>query len=231
MAGYIIYEGPSELDGKPIVVIFVEESKNKKTGNIAQTYILRSDIPPIEAAKTGEDRSICGDCMHRPVNNNSCYVTLHHGPRAVYAAYRRGSYNQKRPSDAGAGYIVRLGAYGDPAAVPPRIWSQLLISSAGYTGYSHQAHQDDRLQGLCQASADTEEQAKELQAKGWKTFRVKTEDQPLLPKEIMCLNTTLGKSCRDCMICDGKTVNVAINVHGAVGKINKFKHFQLQQVA
>lgn len=231
MAGHIIYEGPSKIDGKPIVVILIEESKNKKTGNIAQTYILRSDIPPIEAAKTGEDRSICGDCMHRPVNNNSCYVTLFHGPRVIYNAYQRGVYNQKQPEAAGSGYIIRLGSYGDPSAVPTYIWDQLLSKALGNTGYTHQAFKTSAVQHLCQASADTEEQAKELQARGWKTFRVKTEDQPLLPKEIMCLNTTLGKSCKDCKVCDGQTANVAINVHGAVGKINKFKHFQLQQVA
>ena len=45
--GAIIYRGPSLLDGKPIVVIAVglnSSSKNRKTGNMLQTYILRDDI-------------------------------------------------------------------------------------------------------------------------------------------------------------------------------------------
>ena len=54
-----------------------------------QTWIIRADLPPTEAAKTGDDASVCGDCRLR---NGACYVTLHHGPRAVYAAYHRGAY-------------------------------------------------------------------------------------------------------------------------------------------
>jgi hypothetical protein len=60
-----------------------------------QTYIMRSDVPPIDAVKSGEDASICGGCVHRgdgTGKGRSCYVTLMHGPRGVYAAYKRGSY-------------------------------------------------------------------------------------------------------------------------------------------
>ena len=39
--GYIIYEGASLIDGKPIVEIAILSSKNVKTGNMIQTYILR----------------------------------------------------------------------------------------------------------------------------------------------------------------------------------------------
>ena len=47
--GRILYEGPSMLDGAPIVVIatgFAERSGNDKTGAMIQTWILRADIPP-----------------------------------------------------------------------------------------------------------------------------------------------------------------------------------------
>jgi len=51
MRSFIIWEGPSELDGKPIVLIATSGGsiKNRKTGGMVQTYILRSDMPPNEA--------------------------------------------------------------------------------------------------------------------------------------------------------------------------------------
>ena len=49
----IIYKGPSLLDGKPIVAIATYSNRNTKTGHVVQTYILRSDINPLEASKTG----------------------------------------------------------------------------------------------------------------------------------------------------------------------------------
>ena len=62
--GYVIYKGASLIDGKPIVVIANISSVNAKTGNAIQTTILRDDIDPLLANKTGEDYSICGTCPH-----------------------------------------------------------------------------------------------------------------------------------------------------------------------
>ena len=86
----IIYSDPSLIDGKPIVCIAIIKSGNIKTGNAIQTHIIRSDISPMDASKSGEDYSICGSCIHRgtPTDNpdkkqalnRSCYVTLYQGP-------------------------------------------------------------------------------------------------------------------------------------------------------
>ena len=62
---YVIYDGPSEIDGKPIVAIAQVKTGNRKTGDMVQTWILRSDVDPITASRTGEDVSICGDCPHK----------------------------------------------------------------------------------------------------------------------------------------------------------------------
>ena len=54
----VIYEGPSMLDKKPIFAALVGLSKassNSATGAMVQVYIMRSDIPPLEASKTGQD--------------------------------------------------------------------------------------------------------------------------------------------------------------------------------
>ena len=101
--GYIIYQGASLLDGKPIVAIAqIGKSHNKKTGAMIQTQIIRSDIDPIEASKTGEDFSICGNCPHRGIahddpkkktaKNRSCYVTLMHAPLTTYKQFKKGAY-------------------------------------------------------------------------------------------------------------------------------------------
>ena len=63
MNGFIIYEGRSAIDRAPIVVILtgLKPSKNSKTGAMLQTWILRADMHPLEALRTGADRAICGD--------------------------------------------------------------------------------------------------------------------------------------------------------------------------
>ena len=76
--GIIFYEGPSLLDGKPIVgIALAGSSTNSKTGELVQTYILRSDMPPQDAINDGHDVSICGNCTHRKTvgdNGRTCYV-------------------------------------------------------------------------------------------------------------------------------------------------------------
>lgn len=53
--GYIAYEGPSAIDGAPIVVIINKidtDSKNDKTGAIVQSFIIRSHVNPVRAPAT-----------------------------------------------------------------------------------------------------------------------------------------------------------------------------------
>ena len=231
----ILYEGPSLLDAKPIVVIMTggkkAKSKNAKTGEMAQVYIIRSDIPATEAVKTGEDCSICGTCPHRPSIGGSCYVNVAHGVQGIYNAYKRGSYEREDPAEAGEGLSVRLGAYGD-LVVEDSLWHAIVSRSKNRTGYTHLAASRPGLKGLVMASADTEAEAIKYQSEGWKTFRVKSHDDPLLPGEIYCPSESHGVQCIDCNLCNGNKANVVINVHGTKGKITKFnewnkKHDQL----
>ena len=57
MRGFIFYRGKSPIDRAPIVGIATLESKNGKTGNMIQTWILRTDTHPLEARRTGRDRA------------------------------------------------------------------------------------------------------------------------------------------------------------------------------
>ena len=132
MKSGIIYKGQSLLDGKPVVAIATYSDRNTKTGKVLQTYIIRSDISPLDASKTGADFSICGDCKFRGVPTSDpkrkqavkrdCYVNLGQGPTIVYKSFLRGTYpmadTRADRIALGAGRVVRLGTYGDPAAIP-----------------------------------------------------------------------------------------------------------------
>ena len=228
-SGYIIYRGASLLDGKPIVVVAITKSSNGKTGNMVQTYILADNgKSPVESAKTLEDVSVCGDCKHRRGTGGSCYVNLGQGARAVMDGVMRGIYPEKilRPKIECAGRKVRLGTYGDPAAVPAVVWSSLLQDAAGWTGYTHQwaSGKADHVKQWCMASADTMQEMALAKLNGWRTFRVRGEDDShVYSKEMACpASAEQGKrlTCEDCMACSGgidsKKASVTIVVHGSL---------------
>ena len=121
--GLILWEGPSAIDGEPIVVIATglkTKSTNGKIGpDTVQVWYLPRDVAPHVAAKTGADASVCGDCKHRPSTGGACYVVTFQAPLAIWKAYHRGSYPTWNGSTAPFDdRVVRFGAWGDPAAVP-----------------------------------------------------------------------------------------------------------------
>lgn len=64
----IVHEGPSPVDGSPIVGILTgvtSPSANRKTGRMAQLWILPADATPLDAMRTGADAAICGSCPLR----------------------------------------------------------------------------------------------------------------------------------------------------------------------
>jgi hypothetical protein len=232
MPGFVFYDGPSLIDGAPIVGIAVLASDNAKTGDMVQTYILRADVDPVSALRTGEDRSICGDCVHRPANDGACYVNVAQSVQSVYWAWFRGAYELVAPI-VGARMIqgrkLRMGSYGDPAAVPAQFWKQLAKYTSGHAGYTHQWRRPIArgLRTLVMASADSASDRDVARALGWRTFRVRTADQALGAREIVCPASPEGgdrRQCATCLACDGADragkVSVAIIVHGS--KARKF---------
>jgi len=227
----ILYEGPSELDGAPIVVVAVglgAPSRNVKTGRMLQTYILRADVDPVRASRTGADASICGKCPHRgradgeAARGRTCYVVLGHGPSTVYRTYLRGGYGYAEDISAvGAGRRVRIGTYGDPAAVPARVWAALTSRAAGWTGYTHQWRDRPDLARWCMASADSEQDRAAARERGFRTFRVSQAGGGPGRGEITCpAAKEAGKktTCARCGLCAGASskarVDVVIQVHG-----------------
>ena len=240
LSGYIIYRGASLLDDKPIVVVAITgKSSNSKTGDMIQTYILvDNEKSPVESAKALDDVSVCGDCKHRRGLGGSCYVNLGQGPRSVMSGVIRGIYydgaGDPYPEDAalwGAmiasrGRKIRLGTYGDPAAVPAYVWEKLTFQAAGHTGYTHQWKNGkaDHVKQWCMASVDTPKEMAIAKMEGWRTFRVRTADGSLeFSHEMKCpASAEMNKrlTCDTCMACSGgadsKKASVTIIVHGSL---------------
>lgn len=224
--GAVIYRGPSLLDGSPIVVIVTgirDKSQNAKTGNMLQTWILRADVEPHLAVRSGEDSGICGDCKHA---GTTCYVQVERAPLAVYRAWLRGSYSdwtEAFPVRALAERSIRLGAYGDPAAVPFKVWRRVFAQKlVGWTGYTHQwknpAHR--QLRNYVMASVDSLAEAEQAWADGWRTFRVRSATDSLTKREAVCPASEEGgkrSTCAKCNLCRGQRSearSIAIIVHG-----------------
>lgn len=242
--GAILWEGKSQIDGAPIMLIATgikSNSRNTKTGNLVQTWILRSDVKPTVAIHTGEDSSICGDCPHKGeiVNgknvNRSCYVTVFQAPLNIYNTSKRGKYARIKGDKAQAllaGRNVRLGAYGDPAAIPFHVWARILKHAARGTGYTHQwKTADSRFARYCMASADSALEAEFAQAKGYRTFRVGTVAESIVQgKEFLCpASKEAGQktNCAACLACGGLSspnrASVFIPAHGAKNKVTAFE--------
>ena len=238
----IIYQGPSMIDGSPIVVIVTDASKNAKTGPMLQTWILRQDVAPHLAIKSGDDASICGDCPHRGkwddalqkwTSKRTCYVKTFQAPLSVWKRYQRNGYeavtdDAVRIAELGEGRMVRIGSYGDPMAVPLYVWESLTSRAVGWTGYTHQwrtlAEESPTLpdwQRLVMASADSEDDAVDAHWTGWRYFRVMDKGQDPAPSmEVRCpasKEAGVKSACATCKLCMGTTSksrkSIAINIH------------------
>jgi hypothetical protein len=227
MSGYIVYEGPSMFDKKPIVAIVTLKSTNDKTGNMAQLWILSKDVAPHDAVKSGEDQSVCGGCKHRHNKGGACYVLPFQGPLSVYRSYKRGNYPMLNDENIKSlkGRKLRLGAYGDPAMVPQSNINVLKNATRGMTGYTHQ-WMFKRLSSTmdnCQGSVDSLAEAAKFKAMypNGHYFRVTSDISDIQPNEVQCPADTSGVSCMECMMCDGNTQDIVIEVHGA--KASRFK--------
>lgn len=216
--GYILHETNEH------VAIATLESKNSKTGNMAQVWILVKSLSPIEAVHYGKDAIVCGDCPHRPANNGTCYVNIGHGPTAVWNAYRRGTY---KPLDGQYecfhGYTVRFGAYGDPALIPWRMLGSIAQNCSGFTGYTHLWRTlHPAYQQFLMASCDSTVEQFLARIQGWRTFRVMPINSNIpLPSEILCPAESKGTQCINCKLCAGTSrmaKNIAITAHGKSAK-------------
>lgn len=225
--GYVLSETAE------IAVIATVESDNAKTGNMVQVWILNREIAPNVAIKTGEDSKICFDCPHRgdgTGKERTCYVQMR-APNSVWRAYQRGSYPYLPPAGyraAFAGRRIRFGAYGEPVLIPLGVMAEIARVADGWTGYTHQWRKAEYAgyRAFLMASCDSAMDRAQANARGWRTFRVRSESEPMMLGEIACpASEEAGKrtQCVKCGLCNGARdrdarKDIAIIVHGSGSK-------------
>ena len=197
MRGFELYRGPSVLTGEPVVCLVQLATENTKLSadkSAWQTWILRADIEPADAYQNGAgDESICGRCFWRARPGEKagpCYV-MRYVITAVYKSWKRENYlslqeladridptlSHRRILEivgALAG-SVRLGAYGDPLAMPIGPQQALLRHVATTQAFTH-SWADERAtdkaawKNIAMASCETPAQVIEAMRAGWRTY-------------------------------------------------------------
>jgi hypothetical protein len=227
--GYLLHET------NDYAVIATLESENTKTGDMIQVWILVRDMKPTQALRNGMNHIVCLDCKHQGIDGGkerTCYVNLGQGPRAVWQAYSEGKYPYlplDRYSEVFMHRAVRFGAYGEPVLIPLPIVRAIVAIADAWTGYTHQwrktEYQDFR--AYLMASCDSTGERAEAKADGWRVFRARTEDSPVVAGEIMCpASEEMGKrtQCVRCKLCNGANgandprKDIVIIVHGSGSK-------------
>lgn len=218
----IIYDGPSAFDGQPIMGAITLGSSNSKltdrpNAEVVQLWILPRDLHPSEAMSSGADASVCGDCPLRPWRDGlkvkrACYVM----PMPISSVWRNTDRSRVvTPTEALRGSrarLLRLGAWGDPAALPYDVVSELAGAArkAGIrqrTGYTHTWRiTDQRFKHLIMASCEGTLEATEAQRLGWRTFTVTPRPERPAVGAIICpASNEVGRksTCEKCGLCDG----------------------------
>jgi len=230
--GYVVYRGPSLIDGSPIVVIVntITHGSNSKlikiqSRSMAQVWIFRSDVAPNAAIKSGRDVAVCGACPF--AGDHGCFVDMR-PLLSVWHAFERGSYADATPEEM-AGILgaaiaadrcagVRFGAYGDPGAVPFEVLGPLaaVVDALGATrtGYTHAWGPyavpgfvaDVRLRTLAMASGHTARDEREARAAGYRSFISTPTATTPIPGSAPCpasKEAGYRKTCDDCGACSG----------------------------
>ena len=234
----VAHVGPSQFDGSTIrvVVYSLSGSLNRKLGPMAQALICRDDHPPHDATDLGLDGAVCGDCTLRTANAGGCYVaTGLHYPH-IWGLSCGLAPDLQRACDAirASQLPVRFGSHGDPAAVPFEVFEALVQATTRGGRLRHTAFTqawrtcDQRFREYVMASVLSAEQRREAKALGWRTFRVRLSDMPVLAGERPCPaapESGRRTTCSRCLACSGTssklTRDLCVVAHGARDRVNR----------
>lgn len=211
------------LDGQEIQVVLYafNHATNRKTGRLIEAAVLLANIKPSDAAASGRDRAVCGDCPGRLTNWNFCYRSPGHDIDKTWETIRNAQavgVAEARRIVRESGLPIRFGSYGDFAAVPLEILEALALAarkpdgSWNHTGFTHQwSHPnfDPCVLAYLDASVEFAGEREELKRlfPGTKTHRLLAQPEYILPDEVFCLGGA-GKSdvhCCGCLSCRGIT--------------------------
>lgn len=237
-SGAVIWQGSSRIDNQPIVAIVTglfNPSCNPKTGPMHQTWILRQDVHPFEAIKAGSDTSNCGSCLARfdpDTGKRLCYVN----PAVlgqIYRSYLNGKYPIiKIDADSEIWFDfkpLRIGAYGDPAAIPIEVWQNWLDLlkplKIGWTGYTRRwmYPENQGFKEFLMASTFNLAERDLARSLGWRTYHVLPQNAILPSGLTICPGSKEGgyaKTCRECLLCRGTATgkDIVTYAHGGHGK-------------
>lgn len=186
--GVVLWKGPSQIDGKPVVVIangYLAERRgtkkqSRKLGAALQVWVLREDLDPLTAVQQQEDGSICGDCELRGNGRKrGCFVQVQWWPRTIWRTYRAGRYRDlsdylERGENPFEGRTVRIASYGDPAAVPAYVWEYVRAHAKVELGYTRQwrnRRTRPELAEYAMASVFSPAERERARRRGYRTFR------------------------------------------------------------
>lgn len=249
MLGFVMHEGPSLIGKGDVAAIATLNSANEKTGNMVQVWIVPKEGGTLAAVQKGDNSAACGSCplIGTPeqtkdgvkIRNRVCYVNLGRLDSTVLKAYNNGRYppyNRKLYERWLRGRDIRLGAYGDPVALPDSLIEYLASVGSGYTGYSHQLfsierERADRLAQLLMVSCHTPSQHNEALRRGWRPFTVIANGQHVPENAVECPFYTRGVQCDRCQLCQGaskKARPVFVRAHAMVAAnlpaVQKMEH-------
>ena len=248
---HVFYKGNSRITGRPIVGIItslMNGSRNQKTGEMYQVYIfVDNGIHPFENTKTGADCDVCGNCQRRPYLIEAgqsdlefpCYMGKEMGRAisSVWNSYQAGKIKSISRLDllAAIRYFrrsIRISTYGDPTAIPLKVWQPMIKAAAGHTGYTQfwADKKNAKYISYFQASVSDLKQQAAARKLGWNTFR--SDDSAtnadlstkagrrrfLIGREIPCPNPLskgrerLPITCAQCLQCSGLTANTDVLV-------------------
>lgn len=204
-----------------VITNLLKPATNIKTGDMVQTWIFDRGLltaPKVFGAK-------CERCPMMEV----CYVSEN---TVGYKSVRKATLKALGLLEGNTSYKVttleevlplligrrlRLGAYGDPSALPLADLEALVNASSGHTGYTHFYHEiDSAYSEFLMASVESLESEMLAQALGYRTFRVLRKgetDHEVTGRSILCLESDKGIQCADCMLCSGMSKPNAKNIY------------------
>ncbi len=204
-----------------VITNIIKASTNDKTGDMVQTWIFDRGLltaPKVFGAK----------CERCPMVQ-ACYVSENTmGYKSVRKAalkalgiiegntsYKVATLQEVLPLLSGR--RLRLGAYGDPSALPLADLEALVNASRGHTGYTHFYHEiDSAYSEFLMASVESLSDEMLAQSLGYRTFRVLRKgetDHEVTDRSILCLESDKGIQCADCMLCSGMSKPNAKNIY------------------
>ena len=222
---YCWFDGASELTGEPILAFnFIGNSKNAKIG-YAFNYTIYVPKERQENLDNMQDESVCGNCPLKKKETKTCYVLPYQllTARKWTEWYHAGEIELVKPSGFSAARTrpyLRLGMTGDPASVPVDLTRKLMASYERTICYTHQYLFAEPLRDFSLISTQSRKHAELLQKRGFRTARISSDGEDLLPNEVVCTaQRQKNVTCSQCQLCDRSTKNVVF-VNHAKNKAN-----------